>query len=64
MTKKLFIIVPALFIIHSVVLSLISLYSGPSRYSSVGFNAIWPELFTLLVAIFIAKKIKAKYWMC
>ena len=58
MTKKLFLIIPALLIIQSVLLSFSSLYSGPSRYSSVGFSAVWPGFFTLLVAGFIAKSLR------
>ena len=62
MTKKPFIIIPALIILHSVVLSLVSVYSGPSRYALRGFSAVWPHLLTLLFAIFLAKKLKAKNW--
>jgi hypothetical protein len=62
MTRKTLLIVLLLLIIHSIVLSIYTLYSGPSVYASQGFDAIWPKLFTLYVAIYLTIKLKAKYW--
>jgi hypothetical protein len=62
MTKKSLLIIPAILILHSVVLSFYSLNAGPSPYDSRGFNAVWPWFITLFLASFLIKKVKAKYW--
>jgi hypothetical protein len=59
--KPLF-IVPMFLILHSTGLSLYTLYSGPSRYASHGFGALWPQLIPIFVAVVLAKSVKAKYW--
>jgi hypothetical protein len=60
--RRPFFIVPILFILHSTVLSLHYLYSGPSPYASRGFDALWPQVLTIFIAAMFAYKIKTKYW--
>lgn len=62
MTKNLLLIIPGILVLHSVVLSLHLFYSGPSHYDSRGLSAILPQLCSLLVAAFLAYRVKAKYW--
>lgn len=62
MNKKPFLIVPMILILNSIVLSIHSLYAGPSRYALPVFNAVWIQFFTLFTLIFIATRVKAKYW--
>jgi hypothetical protein len=62
MTKKPLLIIPAILILHSAVFSTYSLWSGPSRYASRGFGAVWPQLVTPILAVFLVVKVKAKFW--
>jgi hypothetical protein len=62
MTRKLLLGIPMILILHCAVLSLYLLYSGPSPYDFHGISAMWPQLFTLFGAIYLAKELKARYW--
>jgi len=62
MTKKPLIIVPVILILHSAVVALYTLYSGPSRYYGQRSFGIWLSILYPLIMIFLASKVKARFW--
>jgi hypothetical protein len=66
MTKRPLLIIPAILILHSLVLSIVSLYSTSSPYVPRHYITILPMVCCLVTAVYLGyfakKKVKAEYW--